>query len=87
VVGVELVVVEGGRGVAVLRVVVVNIDVCGVWMAAMGMVNISGTTFPFVSTNVTNGLCAASQYINPCFSCLYFLGMSPYFVITTFDYN
>jgi hypothetical protein len=63
--GVELVV-EGGRGVAVSRVVVVDVDVCGMWMAAVGMVNISGTTFSFASTNVTNGLCAAPRYINPC---------------------
>jgi hypothetical protein len=53
-------------------VVVVDIDVHSVWMAAVGMVNISRTTFSFVSVNVTNGPCAASQYINPCFSCLYF---------------
>jgi hypothetical protein len=89
-VGVELVVVEGGRGVAVSRVVVVDVDVCSVWMAAVGMVNISGTTLSFASANVTNGPCAASQYINPCFLCLYFSGMSQYFVIlviTTFNYN
>ena len=54
VVGIKLVVVEGGRGVAVSRVVVVEIDVCSMWMATMGTVNISGTTFSFASTNVTN---------------------------------
>ena len=80
-VGIELVVVEGGRGVAVLRVVVVvEVDVHGMWVAAMGTVNISGTTFSFVSANVTNGLYAASPYINPCFLGLGFLDMSQYFV-------
>ena len=72
-----------------LRVVVVDIDVCGMRMAAIGMVNINGT-FSFASTNVTNGPCTASPYINPCFLCLGFLDMSQYFailVITTFDYN
>jgi hypothetical protein len=62
--GIDEVVVEEGRAVvAVSRVV--DVDVA-LWFA-VGMVN-KWHHFLFGSTNMTNGPCAASQYIKPCFS-------------------
>ena len=71
----------------------VDVDVCGVWMAAVGMVNISGTTFFICERKRDQWSVCSLRVYKPLLFGFIFLGHVPVFtyllilVITILDYN